>query len=161
MCYLCCRINYDKKTIHLDLELPHLEIEGDYEISGRILLLPITGKGPFNFKLGKSCDHTSTKCLTNWISEFHYLHYINPLLLSILSKVSPNLSVSRKCLYVQKWINISFFLLFFYLAGFPMLYNIFLRPINLPSFFSAVLCHSNLLLPILFPACSLKHHQSM
>ena len=42
-----------------------------------------------------------------------------------------------------------------------MFYNIFLRPINLLSFFSTALCHSNLLLPILFPTCSLKHHQSM
>ena len=37
-----------------------------------------------------------------------------------------------------------------------MFYNIFLRPINLLSFFSTVLCHSNLLLPILFLRMQLK-----
>ena len=44
-----------------------------------------------------------------------------------------------------------YFYLFIYLAGFTMFYNIFLRPINLLSFFSTVLCHSNLLLPTLLP----------
>ena len=69
---------------------------------------------------------------------------------------------SNKVVFSIITINIIITIIYFiYLAGLTMFYNIFLRPINQLSFFSTVLCHSNLLLPILFPACSLKHHQSM
>lgn len=57
------RINYDKKTIGLDLDLPWINLLGEYEISGRILLLPITGKGPINVTL----DGTTTQFESDWI----------------------------------------------------------------------------------------------
>ena len=30
----------------VDIDMPHLYVDGDYEIDGRVLLLPITGSGP-------------------------------------------------------------------------------------------------------------------
>lgn len=43
---------------------PELRLEADYEMSGRILLLPIQGKGPCNITLSKSftfCSKVNVK----------------------------------------------------------------------------------------------------
>jgi hypothetical protein len=40
------RVDTDKLRFALDILLPHLYIEGMYEIDGRVLLLPIKGNGP-------------------------------------------------------------------------------------------------------------------
>jgi hypothetical protein len=38
--------------------IPRLEIIGNYKISGRVLILPITGAGAMNYTLGKSKNYT-------------------------------------------------------------------------------------------------------
>lgn len=48
--------SYDKKNDNLffDLNLPKpVKLEGDYEISGKILILPIVGKGRCKLSLGE------------------------------------------------------------------------------------------------------------
>lgn len=40
------RIDLNLLRFNLDLDLPHLYVDGMYEIDGRVLLLPITGSGP-------------------------------------------------------------------------------------------------------------------
>jgi hypothetical protein len=49
----CCRFDFDKRHVLYDTTVPILMILGDYEISGRILLLPISGKGAINITLSK------------------------------------------------------------------------------------------------------------
>lgn len=39
--------------IYSELILPHAEIVGDYEMNGKILILPIKGQGKANITLGK------------------------------------------------------------------------------------------------------------
>ncbi|XP_046743262.1 protein takeout-like [Diprion similis] len=40
------KIDLDKLRFEVDINLPHLYIDGMYEIAGRVLLLPISGSGP-------------------------------------------------------------------------------------------------------------------
>lgn len=40
------RVDVSQLRFALDITLPHLYIEGQYEIDGRVLLLPIRGNGP-------------------------------------------------------------------------------------------------------------------
>ncbi|PSN50094.1 hypothetical protein C0J52_04719, partial [Blattella germanica] len=43
---LKCNFDDDKLEVKIGVDLPFLTFDGQYEISGRILLLPIKGKGP-------------------------------------------------------------------------------------------------------------------
>ncbi|XP_069689937.1 protein takeout-like [Periplaneta americana] len=43
--------DFDKKQLLIHNRVPRMEMVGKYEMSGRILVLPITGKGDFNFTL--------------------------------------------------------------------------------------------------------------
>jgi hypothetical protein len=45
-------INVDKRYTRIELSVPVVQIIGQYEMSGRILLLPIAGKGNINMTLG-------------------------------------------------------------------------------------------------------------
>jgi hypothetical protein len=47
------RININKGHSHFEVTVPRVEIVGQYEMDGRILLLPISGKGDINLTLGK------------------------------------------------------------------------------------------------------------
>jgi len=42
---LIFRSNLDKGIIEVDLKTPYLFMKSDYEIQGRMLVLPISGKG--------------------------------------------------------------------------------------------------------------------
>ncbi|XP_015173973.1 PREDICTED: circadian clock-controlled protein-like [Polistes dominula] len=42
------KTNFDKLEFDLKIKLPHLHIKGNYDINGRVLLLPIQGSGPMN-----------------------------------------------------------------------------------------------------------------
>jgi hypothetical protein len=52
----CSRFDFDRNHIMYDTKVPLLTILGDYEISGRILLLPISGKGDINITLSKNAE---------------------------------------------------------------------------------------------------------
>ncbi|XP_044739903.1 circadian clock-controlled protein daywake-like [Chrysoperla carnea] len=45
--------NFDLKghKIHATLSIPHLNIQGDYKMNGRILVIPVRGKGPANMAI--------------------------------------------------------------------------------------------------------------
>lgn len=47
------RFDLDKKHVEFDLLFRKFYITGDYDISGRVLVLPIQGKGPANITLSK------------------------------------------------------------------------------------------------------------
>ncbi|KAJ9577456.1 hypothetical protein L9F63_005957 [Diploptera punctata] len=59
------KLNYDEKSMHMDVRLPRIELNGEYEVKGRVLLLPITGKGPLNFTL----ENAPAQFDTDWIVE--------------------------------------------------------------------------------------------
>lgn len=42
---VCYRSNIETLEFDVDIQLPHLYIDAQYEIDGRILLLPVTGSG--------------------------------------------------------------------------------------------------------------------
>jgi hypothetical protein len=44
----CYRFDFDKKTISLKFYAPLIVFRGKYEVSGKLVSLPITGKGDFN-----------------------------------------------------------------------------------------------------------------
>ncbi|XP_063234996.1 protein takeout-like isoform X6 [Bacillus rossius redtenbacheri] len=48
---LAVRLDLKRRHIEYDLEFPRLEIQADYTANGRILLLPITGKGTTNITI--------------------------------------------------------------------------------------------------------------
>jgi hypothetical protein len=54
----CFRFDFDKMHARGDLLVPLLQIIGKYESEGKILLLPLNGKGDINITLGKK----RTKC---------------------------------------------------------------------------------------------------
>jgi hypothetical protein len=46
------RYDFDNQHIHHEVTVPKVQIIGKYSVSGRILLLPITGNGDINITLG-------------------------------------------------------------------------------------------------------------
>jgi hypothetical protein len=40
-----CRIDLDKKSVRIKLWLPHLRMTSQYKIDGRVLMMPISGRG--------------------------------------------------------------------------------------------------------------------
>jgi hypothetical protein len=48
-----CSFDFSKKHVHHEMTLQRLEILGRYNVSGRLLLLPISGNGDINITLGK------------------------------------------------------------------------------------------------------------
>jgi hypothetical protein len=55
--------DFDKKHAHHEMALRRAEIIGKYNVTGRILLLPILGNGDLNITLGKPCLSTDITCL--------------------------------------------------------------------------------------------------
>ena len=53
MTYVGCRSELDKYRMHFKLDLPVLELLGDYEMDGRALVLPIRGQGKANITVCK------------------------------------------------------------------------------------------------------------
>ena len=47
-----CSFDFDKQHVHHEMTLRRLEILGKYNVSGRLLLVPITGNGDINITLG-------------------------------------------------------------------------------------------------------------
>ena len=47
-CVFCFRVDLKTSRFAMDILLPHLYIEGSYEVDGRVLLLPIRGNGPIS-----------------------------------------------------------------------------------------------------------------
>lgn len=45
--------NPSRLVVHLGLTLPHLELEGEYEINTKVLVVPVKGKGPISFNASK------------------------------------------------------------------------------------------------------------
>ena len=62
------RLDLNKKHVEFDILFPHFYITGDYDISGRVLVLPIQGKGPANITLSK------------WLSFNPRISHINSVL---------------------------------------------------------------------------------
>lgn len=42
---MCSRVDLDKDRVKIKLSIPKLRTKGNYTISGRILMLPISGSG--------------------------------------------------------------------------------------------------------------------
>jgi hypothetical protein len=71
----CCvhSADLEKLDIEFDLELPMLYTVAQYDISGRILLIPIKGNGPLYGNWSKFSSLISTtfcnkRCQCNWIN---------------------------------------------------------------------------------------------
>lgn len=45
------------------LKIPNVRLEGDYTVSGRVLIAPIEGKGKFTAEIGKDTSVSVTRCL--------------------------------------------------------------------------------------------------
>jgi hypothetical protein len=45
-------MDFEKKTMRMEGSVDQIKLEFDYEINGKILLLPIYGKGPGSIILG-------------------------------------------------------------------------------------------------------------
>ena len=41
-----CSFDFDKKRLSVQCLIPRYQLNFDYELSGKILVLPITGQGP-------------------------------------------------------------------------------------------------------------------
>lgn len=52
--HFCPRIDFKNYVFEVDALTPYLRLEGDYEMDGKVLLLPIKGKGKCNITLGKN-----------------------------------------------------------------------------------------------------------
>lgn len=46
-------MNFEEQTLQIECIIPELRMKFDYEINGRILLLPIRGAGPGAITIGK------------------------------------------------------------------------------------------------------------
>ena len=46
-------MNFDKKVLYIEAEYPEINFDFEYDIDGKILMLPITGKGPGLMHTGK------------------------------------------------------------------------------------------------------------
>jgi hypothetical protein len=49
---LCHRVDFDKLIVSLQFQVPYAVFRGKYELSGKLVSLPITGKGDFNVTFG-------------------------------------------------------------------------------------------------------------
>lgn len=54
---LCFRGDFDKLTISFQLHVPLAVFRGKYEMSGKLMNLPISGKGDFNVTMGSYYKH--------------------------------------------------------------------------------------------------------
>jgi len=50
--FLCSRVDFNNLTISFQLHVPLAVFRGKYEMSGRLLNLPVSGKGDFNSSIG-------------------------------------------------------------------------------------------------------------
>jgi len=50
--FLCSRIDFDNLTIGLQFFGPLAVFKGKYEMSGKLLNMPMSGKGEFNVSFG-------------------------------------------------------------------------------------------------------------
>lgn len=48
-----CRIDWDTPSISINITLPHIRTEADYDINGKVLVVPISGKGKSNGTFSK------------------------------------------------------------------------------------------------------------
>jgi hypothetical protein len=46
-------MDFEKKTLELDVDYPEIIMNFEYQISGKILVLPIQGEGPGRITLSK------------------------------------------------------------------------------------------------------------
>ena len=51
------RINEQITSLHYDLHCPPLKMHGDYEIDGRLIILPVQGKGAYSLITGTFCSN--------------------------------------------------------------------------------------------------------
>ncbi|KAJ1519210.1 hypothetical protein ONE63_009535 [Megalurothrips usitatus] len=56
------KMSFEKKTMSFDVALPSLTLSGPHKVTGRILLLPITGSGPSKIVLTNATLHIAM----NW-----------------------------------------------------------------------------------------------
>ena len=48
-----CRMDVEKKTARIECTFPKVKILADYDVNGKILLLPVYGKGPATITMGR------------------------------------------------------------------------------------------------------------
>ncbi|KAJ8922053.1 hypothetical protein NQ315_008694 [Exocentrus adspersus] len=86
------KINLDKKTIFVQVALKALNLQGHYEIDGRILVLPIQGNGP--------CNLTFEDLVVNYGFKYELVkkedgkNYINP-------NIKPDVTYTMKNVHFQ------------------------------------------------------------
>lgn len=69
-------------------------LDGNYEVVGKVLFLPIVGKGKCKFSLGKNPNNCYFKCIN--LKSIQKVLYILYLLLSINKKLSnPNSTIDK------------------------------------------------------------------
>lgn len=62
---LCCRIDLQKHRIEYDLFFPVMDVQFRYNVSGKVLILPIRGDGQGNIMLSESPTIARTSLLHN------------------------------------------------------------------------------------------------
>ncbi|XP_050348874.1 circadian clock-controlled protein daywake-like [Nymphalis io] len=55
------KLNEDITTIHYDLICPKIHMKGKYEVSGRLVVLPVEGNGDFELITGKYSIHVDSE----------------------------------------------------------------------------------------------------
>ena len=60
---LCCRVDFQSYGFTTNLKIPKLKIEGNYTLKGRILLLPLQGRGKAVLEPGENLYVKRAKCI--------------------------------------------------------------------------------------------------
>ncbi|PSN50424.1 hypothetical protein C0J52_08565 [Blattella germanica] len=74
-------LDFDKLTLYLRIKIPRIMVVGKYDVKGRVLLLPITGKGDVNVTLGPEMNRVLND---NWQESFKEL---SPPVLEAISTI--------------------------------------------------------------------------
>lgn len=94
MCYIS--LDLDKKVLTFTMHLPKLVQKAKYEVDGKIMVMPIFGKGDSVISL---CEY-----LNNMFSEFLFIIFILPLSSTNFSSESSNTQYTiRKKVPLPSW----------------------------------------------------------
>lgn len=105
MCFIVSSVNLKTHQFNFNIKLPHLVLDGKYIIDGRVLLIPIRGRGKLT---GDICKWTAKDLI---IALKHNLIFTLLLLLRMLrTKDNLQLGEDRRCILVitsvPPWISL-------------------------------------------------------
>jgi len=68
--FVFSRLDFDTLLVLVDVALPNIQVEGKYEVDGKILLLPIRGSGPLHGNFSNCLG------ICYYINSVHYIALI-------------------------------------------------------------------------------------